>query len=224
MALMSDIAGEPRFAGGQLTSPFLTLMPVTGVAISVFDQSQRAILIHATDDTSTRLDEIQFDLGEGPSVDAFTSASLVSVPDLSATNQWPVFLRGAAELTVGAVFAFPLMLGAVCTGTVTCYRASPGTLEGQDVDLGTSLCRAIAGPAFRRAIVLAEKESPDEEPPIESRREIHQATGMVVGQLDINATDAFSRIRAYAFSSGFTVQEIAHAVVSRRLDFAELPE
>ncbi|MBX0299295.1 ANTAR domain-containing protein [Cryobacterium sp. 1639] len=194
------------------------------MAISVFDQNRRATLIQATDDTSRRLEELQFDLGEGPSVDAYARAELVTVANLTDADQWPAFLEGAAELTVGAIFAFPLMLGAACTGTVTCYRTLPGTLDTEASDLGVSLCRAIAGPAFRRAIVLADRETPDNEEPIESRREIHQATGMVLTQLDVSATDALSRIRAYAFSSGYTVQEIAHDVVGRRLNFAQLPE
>ncbi|WP_297373833.1 GAF and ANTAR domain-containing protein [Cryobacterium sp.] len=221
---MSERAETSRTAGTQLTSPFLELLPITGAAISVFDQDRRATLIQATDATSTRLEEMQFDLGEGPSVDAYRTATLISVPELAWVDLWPAFLRSAAELTVGAIFAFPLMLGAACTGTVTCYRTTPGPLDDDAVDIGASLCRAIAGPSFRRAIVLAADESPDGQPPIESRREIHQATGMVLIQLQVSATDALSRIRAYAFSSGYTVQEIAHDVVSRRLNFAELPE
>ncbi|TFC04110.1 ANTAR domain-containing protein [Cryobacterium adonitolivorans] len=221
---MSEVSGTPRMTGGQLASPFLELLPITGAAISVMDQDRRASLIHATDPTAARLEEMQFDLGEGPSFDAFRTALLVSVPDLALADRWPAFLRSTAELTVGAIFTFPLMLGAACTGTVTCYRTTAGALDDQAAKLGASLCSAIAGPAFRRAIVLAEHESQDGEAPIESRREIHQATGMVLGQLDISATDAFSRIRAYAFSSGYTVQDISHAVVSRRLNFAELPE
>jgi len=69
--------------GGQLASPFLELLPITGAAISVMDQNRRASLIHATDSTAARLEEMQFDLGEGPQFDAFRTASLVSVPDLS---------------------------------------------------------------------------------------------------------------------------------------------
>jgi hypothetical protein len=220
----SDFPETPRTAGAQLTTPFLELLPITGVAISVFDQDRRATLIQSTDSTASRLDELQFALGEGPSVDAFRIASLVTVPDLAVADRWPAFLESAAVLAVGAIFAFPLMLGAASTGTVTCYRTTPGHLDEETADIGGSLCRAIAGPAFRRAIVLAANESLDGEPPIESRREIHQATGMVLTQLNISATDALSRLRAYAFSSGYTLQEIAHDVVSRRLNFAELPE
>lgn len=210
--------------GGQLASPFVELMPIDGAAISVFDQHRRAALVHATDATATQLEEMQFDLGEGPSLDVFTTASRVFVTDLAATDRWPAFLRGAAELGVGAVFTFPLLLGAACTGTVTCYRTDAGPLDAQAADLGDSLCRASAGPAFRRAIVLADHESPNDETPIETRREIHQATGMILSQLDITATDALSRLRAYACSSGQTVHAIAHDVTSRRLNFADLPE
>ena len=116
------------------------------------------------------------------------------------------------------------MLGAVCMGSVMCYRTETGALEDVDTDLGVSLSRALSGPAFRRAIVVAENESPDGEIPIEARREVHQATGMMVGQLGVGATQAFSRLRAYAFSSGTTVQEVAHRVVTRRLDFSELSD
>jgi hypothetical protein len=223
VTLMSEVQGTPRTAGAGLASPFLQLLPVTGVAISVFDQHRRATLIEATDATSARLEELQFDLSEGPSVDTFRTAVPVSVPDLTTADRWPAFLQSTADLGVGAVFAFPLMLGAACTGTVTCYRATAGTLDAGEVDIA-ALCRAIAGPAFRRAIVLADDETPDEQAPIESRREIHQATGMVLTQLDISATDALSRLRAYAFSNGFTVQEIARDVVNRRLNFRELSE
>jgi hypothetical protein len=210
--------------GAQLAAPFLELLPITGVAISVFDQSRRASLVHSTDHTAARLEEMHFDLGEGPLFDAFAGAVAVSIPDLAATERWPAFLRGAAELDVAAIFVFPLMLGAACTGAVTCYRTTPGPLGDADADIGASLSRAIAGPASMQAIVLAQDEPADDAHPLESRREVHQATGMVLWQLNITATDAFARIRAYAFSSGRTVQQVAHDVVSRRLNFAELSE
>jgi hypothetical protein len=213
-----------QIVGSRLSAPFLKELPITGVAISVFDQNRRSTILYATDPTAARLEELHFDLGEGPLFDAFASGSMVLVPDLIATERWPAFLRNAAELDVGAMFVFPLMLGAVCTGGVICYRNTPGPLEGGYADIGDSLARAIAGPSFREAILLAVDESLDEGAPIEWRRQVHQATGMVLAQLDITASDAFSRIRGYAFSSGDTVQEVANDVVTRRLNFAEFPE
>ena len=218
---MSEIS---RQVGSRLASPFLELLSIDGVAISVFDQSRRSTVLHCTDATARQLEELHFTLGEGPLFDAFASGALVAVPDLAATTEWPSFLRGATQLMVGAIFVFPLMLGAVCTGAVLCYRRTAGPLAAGLPEIGTSLGRAIAGPAFREAILVAVNETPDESTPIELRREVHQATGMVLAQLNISATEAFSRIRAHAFSSGHAVNEVANDVIAGRLTFDDATE
>ena len=56
------------------------------------------------------------------------------------------------------------------------------------------------------------------------RREVHQATGMILVQLDTTATIAYSRLQAYAFANGRTVQDVARDVVRRHLSFRSLPE
>ena len=210
--------------GAKLAAPFLSLLPVTGVAISVFNQGNQASLIYATDPIATALEELHFDLGEGPMIDVFLNGSPLLLPDLAPSDRWPAFVQQAAMLDVAALFAFPLTLGAVCIGAVLCYRTTAGPLADGDSDVGESLGRAVAGPAFRHAITRAANETPDGEPPIEIRREVHQATGMVTTQLDSSATDAFARMRAYAFSSGLSLREVADDVVGRRLDFSTLED
>jgi hypothetical protein len=49
------------------------------------------------------------------------------------------------------------------------------------------------------------------------RTEVYQATGMIVGALDVGATEALLRLRAYAFSHGQTASEVAWDIVERRL-------
>jgi hypothetical protein len=51
------------------------------------------------------------------------------------------------------------------------------------------------------------------------RREVHQATGMILVQLDTSATVAYSRLQAYAFANGQSVQAVAHDVVTGKLTF-----
>ncbi|WP_354576765.1 ANTAR domain-containing protein [Frigoribacterium sp. UYMn621] len=55
------------------------------------------------------------------------------------------------------------------------------------------------------------------------RREAHQATGMILVQLDTTATIAYSRLQAYAFAQGRTVLSVARDVVTRTLTFDNLP-
>lgn len=207
-------------AGQKLASPFLDLLPISGVAISVLNRDATALVLHASDDTVAQLEEAHLDLGEGPVFDCVATAQPVFVPDVAAADRWPLFLSRANDLDVAALFLFPLTLGAACVGAALCYRNSAGALNSESRDVGRSLGRAIAGQALRQAILLAEGNETDEGAPIEMRREVHQATGMVLSQLDTTASDALARMRAYAFSNGVNLREVARDVVSRRLDFS----
>lgn len=207
-------------AGDRLASPFLELLPIDGVSISVVDRRDTASMIHASDSTAARLEELHFELGEGPMFDCVHDAEPVLVADLATSDHWPVFLSRAADSRAAAVFVFPLTLGAASVGAALCYRTSAGPLDADAVTTGSALARAIAGPALRQAIALADDETPDLAAPIEMRREVHQATGMVLLQLDTTATDAFARMRAHAFAHGVSLREVAHDVVARRLDFS----
>jgi AmiR/NasT family two-component response regulator len=50
--------------------------------------------------------------------------------------------------------------------------------------------------------------------------EVHQATGMVLAQLDVGAREAYLRLRAHAFAEGLPLSEVAHAVLTRTLRFS----
>lgn len=213
---------ELTSTGSKLAAPFFTVLPIAGVAISVFDQRLRASVVHSSDTVSARLEEIQFDVGEGPSLDSFRTGLPVSVPDLGAADQWPAFSSYTDAIAAAALFLFPLTLGAACVGVVLCYSTTTGPLSPEAEHSGAALGRAIAGPAFRHAITLAAEETPDGAMPIELRREVHQATGIVLTQLGVSPTDAFARMRGYAFASGSSLRDVAHAVVTRQLDFSKI--
>jgi hypothetical protein len=57
-----------------------------------------------------------------------------------------------------------------------------------------------------------------------SRREIHQATGMVLAQSGASAADSLLLLRAHAFAHDLTLRETADAVLEGRLSFAPQEE
>jgi hypothetical protein len=214
-----------RPTGEDLCSPFVEFLPVTGVSISVVGETGRQSTICASDPVAARVEELQFDLGEGPHWTAMQTGQPTLVEDVSAGEhpEWPVFGAALLGIGVGALFAFPLPMGAVTIGVVDMYRTTPGPLSAGSVATARSLAGWVAGPAVRYAIQSASAEVPSEmQMAPELRREVHQATGMVLVQLETNATDAFFRLRAHAYSSGQTLQDVAHQVVTRRLDFRDL--
>lgn len=63
------------------------------------------------------MEELQFTLGEGPSVDAFDRQTPTLASDVSSVNsgrRWPLFTPAAERMGVRAVFAFPLRAGVGC--------------------------------------------------------------------------------------------------------------
>jgi hypothetical protein len=73
---------------------------------------------------------------------------------------------------------------------------------------------------LRRILNLSSPETdPVLEPGLMSRREIHQATGMVLAQSGATAAESLLLLRAYAFAHDLTLKETAAAVLERRLSF-----
>ena len=210
-----------------LCSVYAEELPVSGASISVFDAAGRQSTVCASDAVAARIDEIQLELGEGPHWDALRNSRPVLVPDLgaSAAGRWPVFTPAARELGVRAVFAMPMFLGAATVGVAGLYAVRSGVLDARAVAMAVRLTAGLSRRAVRQALEWAEDDGSGEAPAAPAmRREVHQATGMILAQLDITATEAFTRLRAHAFASSLSVHDVARAVVARELDFRDLPE
>ncbi len=227
---MSDQSGdrEPVRSGGtrrddvvsDLLSPFVELLSVAGASISVGAGPGQSTL-GATDALAARLEQLQFDIGEGPHWDALRGGREVLVPDVrDRRSTWPIFAAEAGALGVGAVFAFPMRLGAATVGVVDLYCSAPAVLSPGDVSTARALAAVAAGSALRLAARSAsDEEAADDTSAPELRRVVHQATGMLLVQLGVTATAAFARLRAHAFASGVPLESVAQDVVAGRLTF-----
>lgn len=145
----------------------------------------------------------------------------VLVPDLHHSTEvghWPVFAAAVLEQSdVGALFAVPLQWGTINLGVLDLYRTAPGSLSG------AQLRDAISAADMAALMFLGMRTDPGDgawlDHSLHGRAEIHQATGMVLVQLGVSATDALARMRAYAFVEQRLLGDVAHDVVSRRLHF-----
>ncbi|GAA1000745.1 GAF and ANTAR domain-containing protein [Subtercola frigoramans] len=207
--------------------PFLRVAPVSGAAVSTIGSGRLGTsTICATDPKAVVIDELQIDLGEGPCWQALRTRKPVLSPNFALTEHpaWPVFAKALREYEIGALFAFPLTLGGLDVGSIDLYSHEPLTLTETEVSDVVSLTEIAAWQVLRRVLAddsvnLADVDS-DPSPGF-SRKQVHQATGMIIAQLEVSSTDALLLLRAHAFASGRSVREVAHAVVSRRLDFTD---
>jgi hypothetical protein len=211
---------------GRLCEACHAALPVDGVGLSLMTRGLPGgrMLLGASDDLGARLEELQFTLGEGPCVTAFAEATPMLVPDLQtmeARSRWPMFTREVADVGVGAVFAFPLQIGAIGIGVLDCHRRLPGPL------LETTDALAVAGAVTTALLDLDALGSAfgDGDSLFDlswrTHAVTHQATGMLSASLEISAADALARLRAHAFRCGRPLEEVAADVVAGRLDLTD---
>jgi hypothetical protein len=212
---------------------------LSGAWVAAARNGEPDFAMYVTDPAGEELTELQLTLGEGPCHDVLASAAPVLAADLGDTEssrRWPAFTPEAREHGAGAVFAFPLVVGAIRTGVMGLYRRSAGPLR--DGQLGDLLILAdIAtlllldsmgdrGPAAAdgdgdRDGSWLDGQSPDL---ALHRAEIDQATGMLTEQLGVSIAEAFVRLRAYAYSEDRRLADVASDIVARRLRLHPDPE
>ncbi|MFC4884211.1 GAF and ANTAR domain-containing protein [Streptomyces beijiangensis] len=200
-------------------------LPIGGAGVSAMSRSSASHPLCSTDTVSERLEELQLTLGEGPCVDAFTRGSAVLTPDLRADDvhvRWPAFAPAAELAGAGAVFAFPLQIGAISPGVLDMYAIAPGGLDTED------LADAMAFADTATLILLGTGTGgPDHGGLADlggNRAEIDQATGMLTEQLGVGLEEAFIRLRAHAYAQGRRLADVAADVVARRLRFPPDPD
>lgn len=166
------------------------------------------------------LEDLQFTIGQGPCRDAFHSGEPVHAARLDAatSNRWPPFVDLAKASGIGAVFAYPLLSTNARIGVLTLYQHGEGDLTPTQHDDSVALADVVTETLLNlQAAAPAGTLAPGLEAAVAYRSEIYQASGMIAIQLQIPATEALLRLRAYAFAKDQTLSAVAADIVGRRL-------
>lgn len=203
-------------------------LPAAGAGVSVMTADGARGVAAASDPASAALEEVQYALGGGPSVEAFSFRRPVLAPDLDASSalRWPGYRAAAQQAGVRAAFAFPLQVGAARLGVLSIHRRSTGDLSPDALVQGLTFAevtvetlldgqeRALPGAA---PIALAPALDPTLGRALESQFTVYQAQGMAMVDLGVSLADAMARLQAHAFANELTLQDVARDVVAGRL-------
>jgi ANTAR domain/GAF domain len=202
---------------------------VDGAGVTVMVSPTVRETMHATDRVAGELEEWQLTFGQGPCVDAFRDGGPVLAGDLRGADclaRWPVFTPAALDSGAQAVFAMPLQVGAIRLGVLDLYRTRPGPLSPHELadalafadTVGMLLLDGAAGAQPDTAELAWQRDDPTAH-----QAQVHQATGMILVQLGVNAETAFARLRAYAYAHDRRLGDVARDVIERRLRFEPDP-
>jgi GAF domain-containing protein len=174
-----------------------------------------------------KVEEVQYNLGEGPCLDAFNTRQPVVIPDLAAGDQhrWPGFREGALAEGIRAAFGFPILIGSVCIGALNLYQRRSGPLSDDQFADALAVAHIAGRTVLDWQSVAGEGSLARQLEHLPANRAVvHQATGMVSVQASIPVNDALALLRASAFSSNRPIHEVATDVVRGELRFGEALE
>ena len=210
----------------RLCAACVLALPIQRAGISIHVEGIGLEVLSASDDVAERVEWAQVTLGEGPGVDAMASGGPVAVPNLALSDgRWPMFLSEIAHSGVAAMYALPLQVGAIRVGVLDTYCDAATAFDTQQFadavaisDLVTAILLSVG-----RDGRITESLSAWWDQPL-STREVHQATGMIMAQLGVDARVAYVRLQAFAFANRRMLGDVAHDVVGRGLRFDPDPD
>ncbi len=151
-------------------------------------------------------DEMQYEVGEGPCLDAIQEQETVKVDDLNNEERWPKFRERALELGVASILTFRLFVEEDTIGALNLYSHEAHAFDEEAVTLGT-IFASHSSVALKSAISEAGHEAA-----IRSRDVIGQAKGIIMERQGLHADGAFDLLREISQRENRRVRDIADEI------------
>jgi len=175
--------------------------------ISLIDTDQIRTMA-ASDETLRVIDQLQFELGEGPCFDALRAEGTVTSNDLGDDERWPTWGAAmASRVQMRSVLSYRLATHGSPMGVLNLYAAAPGAFDHEDVFEGEVL-------AAHTSVVLAATLKEEQlHSALESRTVIGQATGRLIERFGLDADQAFAVMRRVSQNHNIKLYAVAQHLV-----------
>ncbi|GAB7193188.1 GAF and ANTAR domain-containing protein [Kineococcus sp. NUM-3379] len=159
-------------------------------------------------------DEMQYERGYGPCIEAATTGTVLLVEDMRTETRWPDYAATVVPRGVLSSLSVPLPVQTAVVGALNCYSRTAGAFDAGTVELGAELASHLAvavgnAVAYTDVARLAE----DMRAAMDSRAVIDQALGVVMAQNRCDAEAAFEILARASQGRNVKLREIAQGIV-----------
>ena len=159
-------------------------------------------------------DELQYERGYGPCVDAGRAGQMLLVDDMRNDQRWPDYAQHAAAHGVLSSLSVPLPFQGATIGALNTYAGRPQFLDDNDVEIAEEVA-AWVGVAVGNAEAAARSmEDPNHlRTAMMSRAIIEQAKGILMERHKIKEDEAFTILTQASQRSNTKLREVAADLV-----------
>jgi GAF domain-containing protein len=159
-------------------------------------------------------DELQYEQGYGPCLDAGRAGQVLSIEDMRTEQRWPEYAAQAAERGVGSSLSLPLPFQSGTIGALNTYSTEPHAFRETDIALGQEVASWVALVASNAAGAAATvEELAHLRVAMASRATIEQAKGMLMERYKVTPDQAFNVLTRVSQARQIKLREVAATLV-----------
>jgi GAF domain-containing protein len=174
------------------------------------DEGKRFETVGATDQSVVDADHLQYELREGPCVDAaLTSQSFTSL-NLAGDPRWPTWGPQVSALGFHSVLSSEIHGRGRRMGALNLYGATETAFDDKDFEIAQIFAKQAA---LVLGYVLHETELMEA---LETRSVIGQAQGILMQRFKISSATAFALLRRHSMDNNTRVRDLADYIIETR--------
>ena len=161
-------------------------------------------------------DELQYERGYGPCIDAATGNITLLVEDMRTELRWPDYQARVLDVGVRSSLSVPLPYQGTSIGALNTYSSRPGAYtEPESIDAALQVAEAIAVAVVNAdAHAQMREEARNMRLAMDSRAVIEQAKGVLMAQRHVDADHAFDILREASQRYNRKLRDIAQGIVA----------
>ena len=191
------------------------VMSSVGAGASLLDEQGRRTSAGTTDKVAEQADALQYELGHGPCLSAWATASVQHVSDTVTEERWPAWCFRAQRLGIRSVLSAPMTFRNGRIGALKVYSTSPDAFSVEDEHRLLLLAEAAG-------TLLGNAQGPDAaqrltdglQAVLADRQAVEAATGILMERHQIDHGTARSHLMEQSRLRGVPMARLAREVLT----------
>ena len=178
-------------------------------------RDDKAFTAASSSDMALAADELQYEKGHGPCMDAGRGGVLLRIDDTQTEERWPDYVADVGRTGVRSSLSVPLPYQGSSIGALNNYSTSPAAFATpESLSAGLEAAEAVAvAVANAGAHAQLGEQARNMSLAMESRAVIEQAKGVLMAQRHVDAEQAFEILREASQRYNRKLRDIARGIV-----------
>lgn len=201
-------AESVRHAAEEIVAAAVDLLPQASSAGITLVRRGQLESAAASSEMAREGDRLQYELGQGPCLDAAWEQEQVRADDLDADERWPAWgPRVVKDLGVRSMLCTQLFTNEDQLGALNVYADSPDAFDAEDGEIASFLA------AHAAVAIAAAHEIATLKVAVDRRTTIGKALGIVMARYDLDDDQAMSVLRRLSSHRNRKLYELALDIV-----------